>query len=570
MDKKTHLIISFFIGAFLTLVIQFDLTRAIIFNNYLRGDDIALGKEDRAYYLTLINESSKGNWELGSPFLKEWSRSPYLYPALNVNTIGFLKKVFGVDIKTTQVVLDYGAVFALMMLIVCLFRVVFKDHYLGYFTAIVFAIFPRMLIWDRTISPQTNFIPLLIFLIFYFSKYGSWKREAGLGITTGLLFYVYPYYWTFALALLIITDIWSWIKLRSIPWNFVYKYLIITAIIPYYLVHLWRVQKLFYYNESIRRIGALYSRFPSGLYTQALLAFLLAILFIVWRYLTRKKQFFLFPASNSFEKVVLGLITSIVILNQQIITGIQLEFNSHYLPVIIVFITISFGFFVLFSIQVFPSCKKFIIVAATILTGLFILNAFMIQIRSKTFTAESSYASSDALGVFRWFKESQINNKTIYAPPELGNRIMLLTNNYLFFHPAEELHLIPTSELIDRFTYFDITNSDVTNHPEKLQLAIFGQIFNSIREKDNVIRHLKAVLAFEPFIPAPLDSRYLHYDFSSIKEKRTHINSSQFSEVLRKYKVSYVVYGKTDEKSIYGDISGKMVFNNESYLIKAR
>src|SRR3989344_2878194 len=264
MNKK-HFLIAIFISAFLTLIIQFDLTRAIVFNNYLDGDDLALGKEDRAYYLTLINESSKGNWHLGSPFLKEWSRSLYLYPALNVNTVGFLKKVLDVNVKTTQILLDYGAVFILMVLILYLFRTIFRSYYLGYLTAIAF-------------------------------------------------------------VLLIITDAWHCIKLRRFLWNTVYKYFIIGTIISYYLVHLWKVHNLFYYNESIRIIGALYSRFPSGLYTQILLLFLLGVLFFVWRYLLYKERFLFFPVPSSFEKVLLGLVTSLVVLNQQIITGMQLEF----------------------------------------------------------------------------------------------------------------------------------------------------------------------------------------------------------------------------------------------------
>ena len=569
MNKK-HFLIAIFISAFLTLIIQFDLTRAIVFNNYLDGDDLALGKEDRAYYLTLINESSKGNWHLGSPFLKEWSRSLYLYPALNVNTVGFLKKVLDVNVKTTQILLDYGAVFILMVLILYLFRTIFRSYYLGYLTAIAFALFPRMLIWDRIISPQINFIPLLVFLIFYFSQCRLWKREVGLGITAGLLFYVYPYYSTFALVLLIITDAWHCIKLRRFLWNTVYKYFIIGTIISYYLVHLWKVHNLFYYNESIRRIGALYSRFPSGLYTQILLLFLLGVLFFVWRYLLYKERFLFFPVPSSFEKVLLGLVTSLVVLNQQIITGMQLEFNSHYLPVIIIFIVASFGIVMMFFLHFFSRYKKFIITGVICILGFFVFNVLMFQIRNDSFRMKESFASTNALGVFHWFKENHINNKTIYAPPELGNRIMLLTDNYLFFHPAEELHLIPTSELIDRFTYFDITNSDVTNHPEKYQLAIFGQIFNSVREKDNVIRHLKAVFSFDRFVPIPLDSRYLHYDFELMKKKRMNITLNQFSETLHKYNVDYVVYSKGDEKSVYGDISGRVVFSNESYLIKAR
>ncbi|HEY4510687.1 MAG TPA: hypothetical protein VJJ73_02525 [Candidatus Paceibacterota bacterium] len=567
--NRRHLLIIVILSVLITIVLQLNLTRAILFRDYLRTDDIVLGREDRAYYLVLINESSKGNWELGSPFLKEWGEAPYLYPALNVNALGFLKKVSGTSIKSYFIILDYAAVLVLMILAITLFLVMFRWENFGYIAGISYVLLPRMLIWDRTISPQTNFIPLLLFLIFYFSRMSGIKREIALGASAGVLFYVYPYYWTFTVALLVIGDVWEFFKNKKFIWERLYKYLIILAIIPYYLIHMLNVRHLSYYEESIRRIGALYSRLPSGFYTQAVILSLIIIFLFLRRFVFRKNNY---PGAyfQNFEKIILGLVASVIVLNQQIVTGMQLEFNSHYLPVIIIFMVgvVAGMFFVVIGQGRFRI--KLVTAGGIAVAMVFFSNAILYQVRNNHFSKKENYLTDDALKTLNWFKENEVRDSVIYSPPELSNKILLLTNNYLYFHPAQELHLMPTSELVYRFTYSDITNQDITSHPENYQLQIFGQIFNSIREKDNVVRHIKAVISGQKFVPAPLDEKYLRYDFKPMRLERVTVTPPKLDSILGKYHVNYVVYSIRDKNSIYKNIPGKIVFENSSYLIKAR
>ena len=89
--------------------------------------------------------------------------------------------------------------------------------------------FPRMIGWGQVISPQTNFIFLTLFLLFYFWPVSEpaprtslgigvnsnfWKREIGMAIFAGLL-YTYPSL-TYALPLLVLTDLWEFFKEKGL------------------------------------------------------------------------------------------------------------------------------------------------------------------------------------------------------------------------------------------------------------------------------------------------------------------------------------------------------------------
>src|SRR3989344_331939 len=136
-----------------TVIVQLDLTRAIFFEDYLNTRQIS----GVNYYLSLINESSKGNWRLGSPYILEWRDAPYLYPALNINAPGFFKRTFNLDIKLYAMTMGYMAVFAIMAMLLAAFAQIFNFSYFGYLAATVYIFFPRVVMWDRTLSPEINF-----------------------------------------------------------------------------------------------------------------------------------------------------------------------------------------------------------------------------------------------------------------------------------------------------------------------------------------------------------------------------------------------------------------------------
>lgn len=551
MAVRKHIYIIVALAAIFTFIIQLDLTRAIFFDDYL-ADRRIYGVN---YYLSLINESSKGNWALGSPYLKEWRFEPYLYPALNINAAGLAKKILGWDIKTYALAAGYLAIFTISVLLITAFLALFNFNYFGYLIAAFYIFFPRWIEWNRTLSPEINFIPFALFFIAYFSRWTFWKRELAFGLLAGLLFYVYPYYWTFALALLVISDLLEFFRQRKIIREYLYKYLIIVILSSWYFVHLWQLHQLSYYQESIIRIGALYSRFPAGLYTQAFLLFSLAI------FLVSRKYF-----SKDFDRVIAGLLTGLVVLNQQLITGMQLEFNSHYLPTILLFLTVFWFGMALMLAENFTRYKKFLAVLAILAS----LGAVANRIYDLRYPAgREVYTAGRADAVVNWFLENEIRDAVIYAPQDIREDITLWTNNYLYFDPGQELQLMPTAELINRFTYYDLANSDITENLFQRHNMIFGMTFVERWQKDTVINKIKSLLLRKELKTAPLKD-YVTYDFGAIYQKRINPDPAEFNKYLDKYQVDYLVYRQADRDSIYQEVPGKIVFEDEDYLIKKR
>lgn len=556
--KPIYIILA--LSILFTVIIQLDLTRAILFDNYFNTKQIS----GVNYYLSLINESSKGNWRLGSPYILEWRYAPYLYPALNINAAGLFKRILGLDIKTYAAIMGYLAVFGIMVLLLTAFSHIFRFSYFGYLAATAYIFFPRAILWNRTLSPEINFIPLALFFVLYFYNSGFWKREIGLAILAGLLFYVYPYYWTFALTLLVVGDLWEFWREKNIIWRRLYKYPIIAVIASWYGLHLWNLYHLSYYRESAIRIGALYSRFPAGLYTQAVLLASLVLFLLLKKYVFPKINLGML-AEGALDKAAIGLAAGLIVLNQQLITGMQLEFNSHYITAILFFLAAFWGSWVFILINNLDRYKNILIIFSFLLAiGLPAGRIYSIFSASPDVNA---YVGGRADEVVEWFLKNQIRDKVVYAPEDLGDEINLWTNNYLVWNDNQALQLTPTEELIERFTYFDLTNRSITDHLLERQTAFLGQTFLSAMQKDNVLNKIKAKLSGKNFTPAAL-AEYTKYDFNPMYQKRNHPDTMEFNKYLEKYHVDYLVYRQKDRNSIYKGAPGKIVFEDGSYLIK--
>lgn len=571
MNIRHHIYCIFFVAVMLTIILQLNLTRAILFDGYASSQDLMLGRQDRAYYLALVNESAKGNWQLGSPYLKEWSREPYLYPALNIHLAGVIMRALGSDIKSMAMFMDYGAVFLLIILGITLFLIIFKGSAFGYVVAMWFFLFPRLLIWDRTVSPQITFIFLFLFLISYFlwhNDFYSVRKEIIVGVSLGALFYTYPYHWTFALPLVLLTDFWIVLKHRKIVSFCFVKYAVAAVLALPYFFHLWRIYHIPYYAESTQRIGALMSRLPAGFFTQTGIAALVVIFFLLYRYIFSKKghdPFTLLPVDG----LLLGLLTSLVVLNQQVVTGMQLEFNSHYIPVIFIFVIGFVGAIAYAFMRHAPRYAFVIASVGTIVSLYFTYNAIAVQINNNPFQKQEYYLTMGGQEIVNYFRNHSIQNAIVYAPAELGNKIVLLTNNYLYFHGSQELHIIPTAELVDRFTYFDITNQEITNDLFAYQHVLFGHTYQARMEKDNVIEKIRAKLLGKPFVPRTLRA-YVLYDFELMRKTRIQTTPQLFDQHLTKYNVDYVIYRASDNSALYRDIPGDVVLENKEYIVKSR
>lgn len=567
MNKRKHIFYILCFAVFSTILIQWNLTHAILFGGYLQKQEIVYESNDEIYYLSLVNESAKGNLRLGSPFLKEWSGERYIYPAVNVYLVGSVQRIFHLRIKTVMMLFDYLALFFVAALALFLLVSIFQFRILGYLAGGFYLMLPRLFdMWRRPVSPQVNFIPLLIFFIFYFSRIGFWKREIGMAIAAGMLFYTYPYHWTFILALLAVSDAYAFIKAKKILPRFLLKYTVILTVASWYIVNLFSIRHLSYYQETMERIGALASRLPAGYYTQAFVFSLLTLFFLAWIYTRKKNITFSFPY---FRGIIAGLFTSLIVLNQQLVTGMQLEFNTHYLPVILLFIVaLIAAFFSAFFERYIRYEKIILIIGVFVLLGLIADNIF-VRIENNPFVISENSSRHEAFAVYNWFLENDVENAVIYAPDGLAEEIPIYTKNYVSFSNWQHLQLIPTKELIDRFSYFDVANPAITENLLSRQRAIFGMKYVAKMQKDAVIARVTALLNAVPSVSRKLES-YIPFDFSALRQKRETVGATKFENYLNRYHVDYLVYREAEKKSVYNNVAGTIVFDNNRYIIKKR
>lgn len=582
---KKSLLSIFVLSICVTIIFQFNLTRALLFENYFSTDQNIAGN---GLYLDEMIESAKGSWRLGSPYIKEMRDEPYLYIPLNIHVAGMIKWAFHLNAKTASIVVLYAAPLVMTFLTFLFFLVLFQWHWFGSIAAFVYLFLPGMRSWADLISPPLNFIFLFLFLIFYVSRFSFWKREVGLAVTAGLLFYTYPYHWTYALLILIFFDIWHGIKIQKVEYSRIVKYLIICFIATIYIWNLLTIIRLPYYTETMRRIGLIYSRFPAGLATQTVILGLLAAVPVFYRFYYRKLKDRRAMHLFDFDKIIIGLMAGIAVLNQQFITGMELEFNSHYYAVIMIFVVALIGgisWVVIVdsnSIRVrqqinnsylFPldGVKKqffarMLFVLWFIVTSTFVGRWVYIQTKQNDFYSSGNYWSDDALTVAKWFQKNNIHDAVVYAPIELMDPIHIISENYFVFHPNQALFLISNQELIDRFSYFDISNQKLTNNLADYQNMVFGHAFDAQLQKDNIVGRIKSIIFRSQFVPASLND-YVDYDFNVLQKKRESITKSEFIKYLSRYHVDYLIYPIESIKHNSSLIVGTKVFETKNYII---
>lgn len=567
MNRKNIVFIIVLSGIF-TLLTQWNLTRAILFDGYLQQSHIAYENNDEQYYLSLISESAKEGGTVGNPFLKEWKGEHYLYIPLNVQFVGFVQRSLHLTVKDVAILFDYVAVYILMAMALVLFVSALRYQVFGYLAGAAYIFLPRMFdMWKRPISPQINFIPLFLFLIFYFSKTSFWKRELGMALSVGAMFYTYPYHWTFALTLLALSDVLAWYQDKKISLRYFYKYIGIAIMSVGYIVNFLSIFRLSYYAESMGRIGALASRMPAGYYTQAMIVGFFIFYVFVLRFGAARHA--MTQSGIDTNKILLGLLAGLVVLNQQLVTGMQLEFNTHYLPIILLFVVLFVSSFFCILWRYVVGKNKNIVLAFSV--G-FVVSLMLGAVRNEAaaYTALFSERNKQAsFEVYDWFNQNRISNQIVYAPDAMADDIPIYTGNYVVFAELARLQLVPTSDLLSRFVYFDITNVAITDRPLERQRDVFGIFYTAQMQKDAVMARVRALFTRHPATPKDI-AEYVPKSFNDIRIARQNVSTHDLEKYLDTYRVNYIVYRFQDRDTIYKKINGNIVYESGEYIIKAR
>ena len=410
-------------------------------------------------------------------------------------------------------------------------------------------------IFIRPVSPQFNFIFWLtqfIFLWFLMSE-GKTKWVWLSAVNFGLLFYIYPYYWTFYLIflnILIAAYFWGNRELALKIAAIVAGGLILA--IPYFYLN-YLASQLPYYTETLTRIGMIYSHFPSG--ARVILWSTLGLLIFSWflRYKVIK-----WDVKTMF--FISGILASIIAVNQHLITGKNFEFSSHYDMVAMFFIVFMFAHLWSFIAvrKTFVSLAIIIIVFAVVFSGLY---GYSNQVF--TIGEERVYIQNYAL-IFDWLNKNTEKDSVVYANNSLSGLIPVYTMNNVFYHRNANLFFISDGEVLNRFilnNFFEYFNKDFIIENAR---SVYGNRYIDAyghAVQGNKLRRLLG-LQTEPEIYLPEEA------VQKVVLRARELQKNNFLGELKKYRINYFVWDKNKNPNWrVNGIALKPVFQTKNLII---
>lgn len=497
---------------------------------------------DETYYMARAKEIVDGHNFLSNPYLYEYKNGQpmqfWLPDYLMAKPLALLK----IDIHKGYIFYDFLLPFILTLLTYAIIYKLTDSKPISIIGAAFLHLNLFLFAFNRAPSPQLNFIfwQLLFLLWLRFIEKPSNGNAVFMGIVFGLLFHIYPYYWTFYVIFFALYLLFNFVLKQKIEYR---KYFLAFAIafvisIPYFTSFIKSMQ-LPYYNESVARVGMLDTHFPTG----RKIVMWGVIILILFAIAHRKKIVDL----NGKSLLLAGsCLAAIIAVNQQMITGKNLQFASHYWMLgVFCFVFMFLYLLNLRMKKINVNCVKLIILS---LAGLYVFygpavytaNALSGQIfvYTEKETEQQRYAE-----IFRWLNDNTPADEVVFSDMELSSLIPVYTSNNVFYCPSAGLFFAPSSELWERFILNNYWQEFNEEYVEKMQFAVWGAYYQTKYDNDRTKNKLRKVF----FLPQKEYVKIPPEEIEKFLPFADEVKSENFAEQLKKYRVDYFVYDKEND-----------------------
>ncbi len=533
MDKNKHYFI-FFLALIVGLVMLFPQA----FFQYKLGEDFKGVHQnfnnDEIYYLARAKDIIDGYPTLGNPYIFELKDSPSMQVFLPDFLLAKPLQAFNIDVTQGFIFYDFLLPFIVIILTYYAVWILSQSHFWSFnATALLMGMF--LYRFNRPFSPQFVFLFWLsqfIFLLMFIKTKRKLNKFFWLsGLNFGLLFYIYPYFWSFYLGLLIILIFAFFIigqKKQAL--NFFYITLIgLFLAIPYFISN-WKTSQLPEYMESLTRLGLIDTRFPT--ITKILIFAVFVIILFLIAILKKKTSL------GSIEIFLLsGLLATILVSNSHLITGKNLFFASHYFELAHFWTVFSFVY--IFNLLFTNQSKTWRFLIGVLIWISILFNFY--QYLSVATKIEPRYIYWQNYGsVFEWLNKNTAKDSVVYTNEELSHLIPVYTSNNIFYCRGANLHFISDQEVLDRF----ILNNFFEGFDEKFVFERYESIFgvryqNKYRtiDRENMFRKLL-------FLPLRENELLPKEEIEKVLVRYEELHSSDFEKEFKKYRVDYFIWDK--------------------------
>ncbi|MFH1393066.1 MAG: hypothetical protein ABIG73_01635 [Patescibacteria group bacterium] len=572
---------------------------------------------DENFYYARVKDVVDGHPFLGNAYLLEHKdelpQSVFLAEYLLAQPI----KIFNLNINTAHLIYNFLLPAIAFILTYLALFLVSKSR----FWPIIFSIFLffglYLLAFIRPVSPQFNFIFWLTQFIFLWllinshnntntrmyandtnkmrdishSRYSYVIHKFVLlganALNFGLLFYIYPYYWTFYLIFFgILIAVYFW-KNRELA----LKIAIIAAgglilAIPYFYFN-YLSSRLPYYTETLTRLGMIYTRFPSGIRIVFYTIFGLTLFGLaLWKKIIKVDVKTLFFIS--------GILASAIAVNQHLITGKNIEFSSHYDMAAVFFLVFAMAYLVSqynanTRMYANDTNKKFVVSGWICILGLLVGTVFygLCDYSKRAFAiSESTVYQQNYMPVFEWLNKNTEKDSVVYANADLSRLIPVYTANNVFYIREANLFFISDKEVLDRFILNNFFSAKGGSQPEADQplagaKSSGGEYFskNFITRNERAIYGVRYIDAYGHTVQGNKLRRLLGVELepeinlpdkeiAEVVNRAKELQGDDFIKELKQYRIDYLIWDKN--KNPEWKINSKNfspVFQNGDFII---
>jgi len=511
---------------------------------------------DENFYYARIKDIIDGHPFLGNAYLYEHKNELPQQVFLAEWLLARPLKLFGISIGAGHLIYNFLFPAIAFLLAYTAFYLILRRKFwsLIFSLFLFFGLFPLAFI--RPISPQFNFIfwltQFIFFWLFITERRRKWVWLSA--VNFGLLFYIYPYYWTFYLIFFLIFIAFDLLNFkrfhRSLPTgdlpkgdNYGSKEIIkiivggLVLAIPYFCIN-YLSSRLPHYTETLTRLGMIYTRFPSGfriIFWSAL--GLAAFSCFLWRKIIAwdiKTIFF-----------VLGILASIIAVNQHLITGKNFEFSSHYDMGAIFFLVFALAYLVSRCNTNTRTHTNVINIVLGFLISVFIVWGILDYSQRVFGIDENVIYQQNYAAIFDWLNKNTAKDSVVYANADLSGLIPVYTADNVYYVREANLFFISDKEVLDRFILNNFFGKFDRDFVVENVRSIYGVRYIDAyghAVQGNKLRKILG-LRLEPEIYLPEEV------IEKVMVRADELQKEDFLKELKKSNIDYLIWDKTKNPS---------------------
>ena len=500
-----------------------------------------------------VREVQDGHPNFGSIYYKDGKDNPYLFQPLGSMAVGYMGKVFSLDINNTLLLSRFVLTFVAFFLIYGFVFLFSRNKLVALSSASVLLLAESVLSFfgikqllhgispddflriARPVNPAMIYVLffglLSSFYLFYKKTDKRWLYGIASAVLFGLNFYNYFYSWTYLYAfggilVLIFLIRKKWKDALKIGSIFLGGVLLA---IPY-IVNIYRATIHPAYVEAGLRNGIIETHAPIFV---GFVVIISLVFFLLW-----------FPRKNK-NKYFFGLallITPFVTMSQQLITGKLLQvFHYHWFfhkPIAVIFVLIII--FYILDHKNLISYKKaltILIITTSFATGIFIQIA--------------SYYGGDNDGgevaierqkygpIVKWLNKNAQKEAVVFANNEVSHMVVIYTPLNVFYHRAGMFSLSATKERLLNiiFSFYRLRGVGMEDTRE-IFFAERGYLSSNIYGM-----HYRELLGSYEAIPDEKIEEILDIYIKTLSIPTT----DWLKKMLAKYEVEYMIWDKKSD-----------------------